>query len=161
LRLSSYALALALTVQLGSCYRAEIDLSALADPSGGGSAAPLGGGASDVSGEGGAGAMSGAPSECHDAPFDTVQATCQLAGPPALCSEQDPNGWRGCYLGGCYVCSVDGKVPDYPYYFAWHPCCKPNDTCSNHDFFYCDPRCPPPTEHDRVAPCGENDPNPG
>jgi hypothetical protein len=52
-------------------------------------------------------------------------------------------------------------LPGYPYYFVWHPCCILNDTCSNHDPLYCNPLCPKPTEHDRVAPCGAHDPNPG
>lgn len=118
------------------------------------------------SGEGGvtseqAGAA-GAPAECDGSWRDTVEDTaCRQGGPPtrAECVEQPLVSWRGCYDGGCTVCT--DLVESYPYYFKWHPCCIPNHVCSNHQPVLCNSRCPPPTEHDRIPPCGALDPNPG
>ncbi|HVY28383.1 MAG TPA: hypothetical protein VHB79_17630 [Polyangiaceae bacterium] len=200
-------------IQLGSCYRAEIDLSAYADmvagagttgassaggdliglagmasgvggiasgaggvASGAGAGGDAGGNASAMSGAGGEGGTpaqsgdgaggdsAGAGGQCQDPALSAWDHSCLISGlkpSTKVCAPQDLDGWKGCYDGGCMVCTRHGVLPGYPYYFAWHPCCSPNDTCSNHNPFYCNPLCPPPTEHDQVAPCGTDDPNPG
>lgn len=170
-------LAALLVIPVGSCYRAEIDLSAFADmvTGGGGNLGQAGSaGTSSASTEAGGGAggdgaggeTAGASGECVDPPIVGWDHTClvsELKPPPEVCAPQDKTaatGWHGCYNGGCSVCTLRGTLPGYPYYFVWHPCCIRNDTCSNHDPFWCNPLCPPPTEHDRVAPCGAHDPNP-
>lgn len=181
-RLASALLAGVVVIQLGSCYRAEIDLSAYADMvAGSGGTSSAGGvpsaasqagiaaeaGAAGETGSAGAVAAAGAggePMQCEDPDFGAWNHSCLISGekpPVEVCAPQDTAGWRGCYNGGCAVCTEEGKLPGYPYYFAWHPCCSPNDTCSNHKPFYCNRLCPPPTERDRFAPCGQNDPNPG
>lgn len=162
------ALLVASAFWLGSCYRAEIDLSPLAE-AGGGSGQRLGpsdGGSEPAS----AGASSGnvdsngaSGGRCQDPPLSADDQTCLITGekPTLSMCVADPKGWPGCYNGGCSVCTQNGVVRDYPYYLRWHPCCSANDTCSNHDKFRCNSLCPAPTEHDKVPPCGENDPNPG
>lgn len=213
-------LALAIAVQLGNCYRAEIDLSPLVGASGkrtdaesgaggpaddgspgsggnpntglgvdgGGGGLPgvevgvtsggdeqrgaEGGAAGGVAGEttdrGGAGGWIAINTggACQDEPLSVEHSVCHVTGvKPGVkeCAEADGSEyrWRGCYNGGCAVCTLHGELPGYPYYFDWHPCCSKNDTCSNHDPFVCNALCPAPTEHDKVAPCGKLDPNPG
>jgi hypothetical protein len=212
------ALAAAVSVQLGNCYRVEIDLSQLVDTSGnandagsgvgahagernqglggnagavtvaaGGAGAgveagatsgavePSGaagiaqggvGGEAALGGAGGGGILINMGGACQDEPMSAEHAVCHLTGiKPGVkeCAEADSgeHRWKGCYNGGCAVCTLHGELPDYPYYFDWHPCCSKNDTCSNHDPFVCNALCPLPTEHDKVAPCGKLDPNPG
>jgi len=147
--------------------------------SGGGGAAESGGSAEmpehtdtvvrngPLIGRGGAGGESfdlpdSASGACEELVFSADDTTCHITKKPtpAMCS-QDPEGWAGCYDGGCTVCTLNHLVPGYPHYFDWHPCCSPNDTCSTHDPVKCDARCPKPTDHDRVAPCGKSNPNPG
>jgi hypothetical protein len=149
---------------LGSCYRAEIDLSPLAETRAGAPSLSETGGSGQQVATGDGGEFNEATrSNCQDPPFSPDDLTCHITGekPTRSMCVADPKGWPGCYDGGCSVCTHDGVVPGYPYYFKWHPCCSANDTCSNHDPFRCNPLCPQPTEHDKVAPCGENDPNPG
>lgn len=178
------SLAASVVVQLASCYRAEIDLAPLADAAGTANDRPSGASghaASDSAGGGDAGqaaelggSAGSAGSDnpvvfvpCEDTPLGPEDQACALTGhkkTAAECSEQDitETGWRGCYDGNCTVCAAGGQVPGYPHYFDWHRCCTMNDRCSNHmSLSYCNPLCPPPTEHDKVAPCGRANPNPG
>lgn len=121
-----------------SCYRAEIDLGL------------LGGTSPDSGGE--AGASSAAEPACDETQVEAEQARCRLLLPTrAACTEQDTEGWAGCYDGGCAVCA--DSVTDYPYYFDWHPCCQPNTTCHSNPPIKCNARCPAPTERDKVRPC--------
>lgn len=120
------------------CYRAEIDLGLLA------AASPDSGGASGASGAPGV--------DCDMAPLEAEQDACRLDPPTKEeCTEQDTDGWKGCYSGGCAVCTK--SVTDYPYYFDWHPCCLANNTCNSNNPVLCNARCPPPTQHDKVPPC--------
>lgn len=213
----------AFAIQLGNCYRVEIDLTPLVDTSGrdegtpnaagarggqggrgpGGDAgtaptagaAGLGGaraGDAGAAGDGGVAGEAGAAGEggvagsggsrgtgisedgipikpvgdCEDETLSSAHALCHITGerPGAKeCAEADSSeqSWQGCYDGGCSVCTLHGELPGFPYYFDWHPCCSRNDTCSNHDLFVCNALCPAPTEHDKVAPCGRLNPNPG
>jgi hypothetical protein len=170
-------------VQVASCYRAEIDLAPLADAAGTGNDHPSGAsahaaGGSSAGGDGGQAAEPGGNAgsagsdnpavipPCEDTPLSAEDQACALTGlkkTAAECNDQvgPPAGWQGCYNGGCAVCTLRGELPGYPHYFDWHRCCSMNDTCSNHDPRYCNALCPPPTEHDKVAPCGRSDPNPG
>lgn len=114
------------------CQQAELDLSpAKNEPAQGGNA--------------------GAAGDCE--PLDRVQEACRRGALPnrAECSEQDVQGWSGCYDGGCAVCTK--LLRDYPYYFDWHPCCEPNDTCGSSGPVKCNARCPAPTDTDRQRPC--------
>lgn len=128
----------ALSLANPACYRVEMNLQELAD---GSSGSVLGG-------------AGGESAECDDSPVDDVQESCRKFGLPsrAQCAEQDPDGWLGCYDGGCRVCNK--MLRDYPYYLAWHPCCSDDDnTCNSNSPVVCNPRCPAPTERDRVRPC--------
>jgi hypothetical protein len=156
-----------------SCYRAQIDLTPLADemaeagggappssagePSNGGTSEPTGGAPEPGSGgmsapsDGGAGQPSSGAA-CDTTPMDPAQHVCQLRHATAAeCSEQAQPGWAGCYAGGCKIC-VEVLV-DYPHYFDWHPCCEPNPTCSVHAPIKCNALCPAPTELDKAQPC--------
>ncbi len=151
-----------------SCYQAEIDLTPPADDtaeagggvssSGGAHESTAEGGApiavASASGAGGAGAAGVASAGgCDDGALDPIQEVCHdfLLPTRADCHDGDPAGWDGCYAGGCAVCSE--KLAEFPYYKAWHPCCEINDTCNRNAPVTCNYRCPPPTEHDKVAPC--------
>jgi hypothetical protein len=133
-----------LLVLSGSCHRAELDLSRFArsSPEGGDSSSSV------PPGSGGSG---GVP--CDESPLDDVQEDCRQGALPtrADCSEQDVQGWSGCYAGGCAVCTK--AVVGYPYYFDRHPCCESNDTCNSNDPKKCNARCPAPTERDKWKPC--------
>jgi hypothetical protein len=141
-----------------SCYRAEIDLTPLLDDmSLGGGGAPLSGAAGTaMSAGGGAGdAATGAGGvACDDVSvLEQTQEVCRSLRTPtaAECYEQAPDGWAGCYAGGCTVCTE--QLREYPHYFDWHPCCRPNDTCAPIHPVTCNVRCPAPTEHDKIPPC--------
>jgi hypothetical protein len=129
-----------------SCYRAEIDLGLLA------AASPEPGGE--------AGGNGAAEPACDDTQVDDEQAQCRLGDLPtrAECTEQDRDGWSGCYNGGCAVCR--DSVAGYPYYFDWHPCCIVNTSCNSNGPVKCNARCPAPTEHDKVRPCWRVDATP-
>jgi hypothetical protein len=175
-RRQSVPAVLAFVASLGSvvsCYRAEIDLSLFQDAAAGRAGAGAGGTASSDPPAGGAGAAGASGAGSSGGPPDVAcdsewlptpdDATCDLLGFPskAECAEQPADGWRGCYNGGCSICTVDGRVPGFPYYLDWHPCCQANDTCSNHMPVMCNAMCPAPTEHDRVPRCKAPEPNPG
>jgi hypothetical protein len=123
-----------------SCYRAELDFSQSYGSLQGGE-----GGA--TSGAGGAG------EGCYDFPLDSAQRDCQTGVLPTLaeCTDQDVEGWSGCYAGGCAVCTK--SLREYPHYFNWHPCCEPNSTCGSNSPVKCNSRCPAPTERDKRMPC--------
>lgn len=141
-RLSALLLLLLCAGPSPSCYRAEIDLGLLA-------ALPPEPG-DNAGGE--AGASAAAEPTCDDTQVDDEQAQCRMDLPTkAECSEQDRDGWSGCYDGGCAVCR--DSVIGYPYYFHWHPCCIANETCHSNDPVKCNARCPAPREHDKVRPC--------
>lgn len=129
------------------------------DNAGQGGAGGAAGDASQELGGAGAGASNG-DGPCEDPPFSVDDKFCNDTGikPDRIaCVEQDVSlkGFEGCYNGGCAVCTVHGEVPDYPYYFDWHPCCQKNPNCGSLPRFYCNERCPRPTEHDKVPPCGK------
>jgi hypothetical protein len=142
-------LALALFAILSpSCYRAEIDLGLRANDS------PQVGG--DAGMAGGAAGQAGAPAEpeCDPQPLAAELELCKFHEPTREeCTEQDREGFQGCYSGGCWVCTE--LLSDYPYYFKWNPCCRENTTCnSNLDkVVRCHASCPIPSEHDKVPPC--------
>ena len=128
-----------------SCHRAEIDFSLAAHDAG------QGGDAAERVLSGGAGGA--ADLVCDDSPLDETQQACRLGALPSLaqCTEQDVQGWSGCYAGGCAVCTK--SVREYPYYFDWHPCCAPNGTCASNVPVKCNARCPAPTARDKRKPC--------
>jgi hypothetical protein len=164
-----FGLSLLTPLLAASCYHAEIDLKPLLDSdssgtsgSGGQTAVGQGGLPELVAGgapeetAGAAGVGGDVGIECDDAPLDDEQNACLLLPPTmAECDAQRRGDWKACYAGGCMVCTPneEGVVPGYPYYFKWHPCCRPNSTCSVHPPEICDARCPAPTEHDAVPPC--------
>lgn len=106
------------------------------------------GAAGDVGVTGAAGAAN-----CTPDLLPEMQVQCRVHLPSrATCSTQVATGWNGCSNGGCTVC--DDMLVDYPYYFRWHPCCVPNSSCVGGRRVKCNERCPPPTPHDRLEPCG-------
>ena len=118
----------------GGCYRAEIDI-----------AQPASASASSDAGAAGA--------SCDATPLSSADDDCRNSFLPdnEQCSVQDPNGWNGCYNGGCSVCA--DVTREFPFYFLWHPCCQPNTVCTSDLRVKCNERCPPPVDHDRVMPC--------
>ncbi|MEP7052041.1 MAG: hypothetical protein ABJB12_16870 [Pseudomonadota bacterium] len=116
----------------GGCYRAQIDIA-----------------------DGDAGATEPA---CDSTPLSSDYADCHgLLPDKQQCSVPDPNGWNGCYDGGCTVCS--DVLQAFPFYFAWHPCCQPNDFCTSELRGRCNERCPAPGARDQVKPCWSRTPN--
>jgi hypothetical protein len=104
--------------------------------------------------EAGAGGDDGSPVDtpCLEEQPDPEQLACRLLPPTtAECREQPDDGWAGCYAGGCAVCRE--LVEDFPFYFDWHPCCRPNITCGFSSPQLCNARCPQPSERDRELPC--------
>jgi hypothetical protein len=162
-----------------SCYRAEIDLTNLMGrgaqggsasgagaPTMGGAAATtvsgagpmseVGGGATGEAGSSGEGAVA---VECDPSPLDEVQWSCAYLDRPSreACLQQEESGelsgWNGCYDGACNACTK--LLRDYPYYFAWHPCCQANSTCKSNTPRNCTVACPAPSERDKHPRCLE------
>ena len=120
----------------------------------GGDAGRAGAGAG-AGGDGGSAGAGGDTTHCDNRTvLEPLQEECHLSGPPsaATCHEAAPDGWVGCINGTCNVCA--GLLRDYPYYRNWHPCCSINTTCTTVLPYPCNERCPAPTEHDRIPPCG-------
>lgn len=89
-------------------------------------------------------ACNGSYSRCSTAcPPPTVLDTCN--GVPD--DFQVPK-WDGCGESGCTACAqlIDGQ---YPKYFANHPECTRNTTCSGGSYTRCASSCPPPGDEDR------------
>jgi hypothetical protein len=121
------------------CYRAVIDIA----DSDAGSAA---------------GAAGEAGVLCDATPLSNSDLACRgLLPNKEQCSVQDPNGWNGCYDGGCGVCA--DVLQEFPFYFNWHPCCQANDKCTSDIRVKCNERCPPPVPRDRITPCWFERPN--
>lgn len=135
-------LSLALFASLSpSCYRAEIDLGLLAQSS------------PQTGGEAGAAGSSAEP-DCDPQELSPELELCKIhEWTREECTEQDRDGFKACYSGGCSLCVE--LVSDYPYYFKWNPCCQDNTTCNSNlgSVVKCHANCPIPTEHDKVPPC--------
>lgn len=127
-----------------------------ASSEGGGGASSEGGGGSATS-DGGGGEGGAVAVECDPSPLDELQWNCLYLGRPSreACLQQEENGelsgWPGCYDGACNACTK--LLRDYPYYFAWHPCCWANDTCKSNDPAQCSVACPAPSERDKHPIC--------
>jgi len=128
----------------GGCYRAEIDIT---EPTA--DSAANGAGASSDAGPSDAGA---AGARCDPTPLSDAENACHSFLPDKKeCSVQDPDGWNGCYDGGCSVCA--DVTQKFPFYVWWHPCCQLNTRCTSDLRVKCNARCPSPVDHDAVMPC--------
>jgi hypothetical protein len=87
--------------------------------------------------------------ECQQ-PLEALQAECVFLG-RAVCKQAPIAGELRACVGPCAVCRE--QLRDYPHYFEWHPCCEAKSCASDAELTECDARCPPPSEHDQVAPC--------
>jgi hypothetical protein len=151
-----------------SCYRAEIDLTVFAEGaapragndaggaeamiSDGGDVSAVGGAAvAGRAGEPGATGQAG-ESSCNDE-LEPMQEVCRRVGPPSpeQCFAMTNDVWQGCVHSACQVCTK--SVRDYPYYFAWNPCCQENETCGSNIPRGCSAACPEPTERDKRPLC--------
>jgi hypothetical protein len=132
--------------------------SASSQGGGGSATSDAGGSATSEAGRGGEGGGAVAV-ECDASPLDDLQWSCSYLGRPSreACLQQEENGelsgWQGCYDGACNACTK--LLRDYPYYFAWHPCCRANDTCKSNTPVHCAVACPAPSERDKHPRCPE------
>jgi hypothetical protein len=152
-----------LLLALGGCHRAEIELTIdETEPAGGAppTQEPLAGAGSVFPPQ----FMGVVPNSAVDLerdqtpstlaqclqPLEAEQAECLFLG-NGVCQERPLAGELRACVGPCAACR--SALADYPFYFAWHPCCEPESCDANDELSACDARCPPPTEHDKIAPC--------